>query len=247
MTPTGGGGAVTVALPETTDCAVEGAICAAGQRKLAAVSATVPGTAPFQVRLKNVPDGHDGTSEIVFEVAFTKEPAGYSYTTLRDHTLKILQGGERLTPKVRRLKRAEERPVGGQGDAGLEGGPDGLDRTFTTCSDAGAVCTAADEVLSNKVEKTIEGPPGALGCGCAGARERRERGVGFAVTLSRASAETVTVAYATSDGPRPNGATADDDYEPRSGTLTFLAGETSKTVTVPVCGDDMTRARRRSS
>ena len=238
VTPTGGGGAVTVALPETTDCAVEGAICAAGQRKLAAVSATVPGTAPFQVRLKNVPDGHDGTSEIVFEVAFTKEPAGYSYTTLRDHTLKILQGGERLTPKVRRLNapksdRWEVKVTpGSKEDLTVSIG------TFTTCSDAGAVCTAADEVLSNKVEKTIEGPPGLSVSDARVHESVANAALEFAVTLSRASAETVTVAYATSDGPRPNGATADDDYEPRSGTLTFLAGETSKTVTVPVFADD---------
>ena len=237
VTPTGGG-AVTVALPETTDCGAEGAICAAGQRKLAAVSATVPGTAPFQVRLKNVPDGHDGTSEIVFEVAFTKEPAGYSYTTLRDHTLKILQGGERLTPKVRRLNapkndRWEVKVTpGSKEDLTVSIG------TFTTCSDAGAVCAANDEVLSNKIDKTIEGPPGLT---VADARVRESvanAAVEFAVTLSRASAETVTVAYATSDGPSPNGATAEDDYEPRSGTLTFLAGETSKTVSVPVYADD---------
>ena len=239
VTPTGGG-AVTVALPETTDCAVEGAICAAGQRKLAAVSATVPGTAPvpFLVRLKNVPDGHDGTSEIVFEVAFTKEPAGYSYTTLRDHTLKILQGGERLTPKVRRLNapkndRWEVKVTpGSKEDLTVSIGP------FTTCSDAGAVCAANDEVLSNKIDNTIEGPPGLSVADARVHESVANAAVEFAVTLSRASAETVTVAYATSDGPPPNGATAGDDYEPRSGTLTFLAGETSKTVSVPVFADD---------
>ena len=54
-----GGGAVTVALPATTDCAAADAICAPGGRMLAAVSATVPETAPagtpFRVRLGNVP------------------------------------------------------------------------------------------------------------------------------------------------------------------------------------------------
>ena len=107
VTPSGGG-AVTVALPATTDCAAEGAICAPGGRKLAAVSATVPETAPagtpFRVRLEDVPEEHDGESAIVFEVAFTKEPhADYSYKTLRDYTLRIRQGGASLAPKVRRL------------------------------------------------------------------------------------------------------------------------------------------------
>ena len=54
-----GGGAVTVALPATTDCAAADAICAPGGRMLAAVSATVPETAPagtpFRVRRVAVP------------------------------------------------------------------------------------------------------------------------------------------------------------------------------------------------
>ena len=55
----------------------------------------------------------------------------------------------------------------------------------------------------------------------------------FAVTLSRAAAETVTVDYATSDVT----ATAGADYTQSAGTLTFEAGETSKTVAVPVLDD----------
>ena len=43
----------------------------------------------------------------------------------------------------------------------------------------------------------------------------------------------MTVAYATSDGT----AVAPADYEATSGTLTFDAGETTKTVSVPVHGD----------
>lgn len=56
----------------------------------------------------------------------------------------------------------------------------------------------------------------------------------FTVTLSAASGRAVTVAYATSDG---TARTADGDYQARSGTLSFAAGETTKTVTVPVQGD----------
>ena len=55
----------------------------------------------------------------------------------------------------------------------------------------------------------------------------------FAVTMSRAASETVTVDYATADGS----ATAGDDYTAASGTLTFSAGETAKTVSVPVLPD----------
>ncbi len=57
--------------------------------------------------------------------------------------------------------------------------------------------------------------------------------LGFTVTLSKASATPVTVQYATSNGT----ATAGQDYTAASGTVTFAAGETSKTVNVAVAGD----------
>ena len=56
----------------------------------------------------------------------------------------------------------------------------------------------------------------------------------FTVTLAPVSGRTVSVQYATADGS----ATAGADYTAIAATtLTFLAGETSKTITVPVNGD----------
>jgi uncharacterized delta-60 repeat protein len=55
----------------------------------------------------------------------------------------------------------------------------------------------------------------------------------FTVSLSAASAQTVTVDYATADGT----AAAPLDYQAASGSLSFAAGETAKTVTVFVNGD----------
>ena len=55
----------------------------------------------------------------------------------------------------------------------------------------------------------------------------------FTVSLSAASSQQVTVDYATSDGT----ATAGEDYTATSGTLTFQAGDTTKTISVPVTGD----------
>ncbi|MBS7789777.1 cellulase family glycosylhydrolase [Roseococcus sp. SDR] len=60
----------------------------------------------------------------------------------------------------------------------------------------------------------------------------------FTVTLSQASATPVTVNYATSDGT----ATAGSDYTAKTGSLTFAAGETSKTITVAVRGDTAVEA-----
>ncbi len=58
----------------------------------------------------------------------------------------------------------------------------------------------------------------------------------FTVTLSPAPAAQATVNYASSDGTT-NGATAGTDYTAKSGTLTFSAGDTSKTITIVVSGD----------
>ena len=60
----------------------------------------------------------------------------------------------------------------------------------------------------------------------------------FEVTLSAESGKEVTVAYAEGTGGTAGTATAGTDYTAlSSGTLTFAAGETSKTVTVTVTGD----------
>lgn len=58
------------------------------------------------------------------------------------------------------------------------------------------------------------------------------------VTLSNASSQTVTVAFTTQNGT----ATAPGDYTTTSGTLTFAAGETSKTITVPIAVDAVTES-----
>ncbi len=66
---------------------------------------------------------------------------------------------------------------------------------------------------------------------------RVEEGAGatldFRVTLDAAASGAVTVDYATADGT----ARAGEDYRAASGTLTFAAGETSKTIAVVVIDD----------
>ena len=59
------------------------------------------------------------------------------------------------------------------------------------------------------------------------------RNITFTLTLSAASGQSVTVAYATADGT----ATAGTDYTAKTGTVTFAAGITTRTITVSIVGD----------
>jgi hypothetical protein len=64
------------------------------------------------------------------------------------------------------------------------------------------------------------------------------RAATFTITLSAASAQTITVAYTTGNGT----AAAGSDYQATAGTLTFVPGQTEKTVTVQVTGDRLAEA-----
>ncbi|WP_431303745.1 Calx-beta domain-containing protein [Sediminicoccus sp. BL-A-41-H5] len=55
----------------------------------------------------------------------------------------------------------------------------------------------------------------------------------FTVSLSKPATETVTIPWSTQDGT----ALAGSDYQAASGSLTFAAGETSKTISVTILGD----------
>ncbi|HIJ26789.1 MAG TPA: hypothetical protein HPP79_14105, partial [Gammaproteobacteria bacterium] len=65
----------------------------------------------------------------------------------------------------------------------------------------------------------------------------------FTITLSGSTSQTVTVDYATQD----NGTTAAVDYTAVSGTLTFAAGETSKTVAITTTNDSIGESAERIS
>src|ERR1044072_8136111 len=60
----------------------------------------------------------------------------------------------------------------------------------------------------------------------------------FTVKLSQAASGPVTVNYSTANGT----ATAGSDYTALTGTITFAAGETTKTITAPIAGDTAVEA-----
>ena len=84
----------------------------------------------------------------------------------------------------------------------------------------------------------VEGTP-TLTVQDAEATEGTDATLDFMVTLDPAADAEVTVDYATQDGT----ATAGADYTAASGTLTFTAGDTTKTVSVTIL-DDTTPGRR---
>src|SRR5206468_2951997 len=96
--------------------------------------------------------------------------------------------------------------------------------TNATISDGQGVVTILDDdsvpVLTINDVSVVEGNSG------------RTNAV-LTVSLSAASAQTVVVNFATANGT----ATAGTDYISTNGTLTFLPGQTSQTITVAVLGD----------
>ena len=95
----------------------------------------------------------------------------------------------------------------------------------------------AGEQIQLRLTRTEAGQTVSSGPGIsvedAQVREAEGAALAFRVTLDAAQSSAVSVRYATSDGT----ATAGADYESVSGALRFEAGETTKTVSVPVLND----------
>ena len=108
--------------------------------------------------------------------------------------------------------------------------------TNAACA-AGGICAADGTVLTRvPAAWTIPGPSGdssSLSVADAEATEEGDSTMAFVVTLDPAASDTVTVDYATADGS----AEAGNDYTATSGTLSFSAGETRKTISVAISDD----------
>ena len=100
----------------------------------------------------------------------------------------------------------------------------------------GAILSRYDIVEIGSSEPPVPPPPPpTLNIADGSVREGRKgtRRLNLNVTLSSSSSDVVTVSYATADGT----ALANADYTATSGTLTFLPGETSRTISVGIKGD----------
>ena len=121
--------------------------------------------------------------------------------------------------------------VGGAVGAGAVGDGDGGDGFFGPGSRS-AVDTATGTIRDDDAEPSLSISSPSVTEGDSGSRT-----MSFTVTLSPASGKRVTVSYAEGTG---GSATAGTDYTAlESGTLTFAAGDTTKTIGVSVTGDSL--------
>ena len=90
--------------------------------------------------------------------------------------------------------------------------------TLTINDNEGVPSLSIDDVTFTGVDSVVGGGSGS-----------------FTVTLSHASTQTVMVHYATSDDT----ATAGEDYTAVSGTLTFMPGDTSKSIPITILSDNV--------
>ena len=194
----------------------------------AATDAVAAAPKPLTASFSGMPAEHAGEGTFSFGLTFS-ENVELSYLTLRDAALSASGGA------VRKAQRQQQGSNVGW-DITVE--PDsagavtiGLPGT-TDCDAGGAICTADGRPLSHSLSATIAGP---VGISVADARVEEAEGaqLAFVVTLSRAASGALTVDYATSDGSAQAGV----DYTAASGTLTFRAGESSRTIEVAVLDD----------
>ena len=194
-----------------------------GQRQ-STPEAVEPPPEPLTARFTDAPSEHNGTDGFALRVAFSAPVAGRA----KDAAIEVTGGT--LTRAVRVSKRQDLWKLTVQ--------PSGYGAVTVTlpatadCSASGAVCTEDGRRLETALTHTVQGPP-ALSVADASAQEAAGATMDFAVTLSRAASGKVTVRYATRNGT----AKKEKDYRKAKGTLTFAAGETSKTVSVGLLDD----------
>ena len=173
------------------------------------VTATVDGGTTFA--------GEKVVTVSVGEAADSAKP-GTDYAAVNSFTISVAAGASSAT-----------------GTFDLDPTDDALDEASESVLISGTVNGAT--VTSSQVTITDNDDPPVLSVSAPGVDEGNSgsASLAFQITLSEASGQQVTVGYADSG---TGTATSGTDYAAlTAGTLTFAAGETSKTVTVSVTGD----------
>ena len=225
---------VRLSLFPTTDCNATNALCTADGRKLESpISLSIPGPAsappppaPITATFENVPEEHQGKTRLDLHVRFSEPPTGGKNAVAASLTMaRAAKWGVKGLDTTGHLYRSALRPH------------DFRPITVTlkptsSCSAAGALCSAGGARLEDGISVTIPGPV-AIRVADAEVDEAPDAVLAFVVTLDRVRHAAVEVDYATEDGS----AIAGDDYTAASGTLTFAAGETTKTIEIAIIDD----------
>lgn len=110
---------------------------------------------------------------------------------------------------------------------------DPLGRLTGASSSAGPNATTTFDPAGNRTNYTVTGAGAAVSFSINSASATEGGTIVFTVTKSGTAAGSLTVSYATANGT----AVAGSDYTAASGTLTFAAAETSKTISVATIDD----------
>ena len=180
-------------------------------------------------------EGNSGTSNMAFTVTLSKAATGpvtVSYVTAngtatagQDYT------GATGTVTFAAGETSKTINIAVAGDATVE-----QDETFTVTLSAPSGATLGTATATGTItndDVAVVAPKVSIGNASKSEGNSGTSNLAFTVTLDKAATSTVTVKYATSNGT----ATAGDDYAAATGTVTFAAGETSKTINIVVNGD----------
>ena len=228
-----GQGAVTITLPETTDCGASGAICTDDGRPLShSLSATVAG--PVSIPAVSVSDASAAEGDAVAFTVSLSAAADEQVTVEYATSGGTATSGTDFTAESGTLTFAANETSKTVSVATTDDSVDEEDETFTLTLSNPTNATLGSATATGTINDDDD-DDSLPTVGVSDASAAEGDAVVFAVSLSAAADEQVTVDYATSGGT----ATSGTDFTAESGTLTFAANETSKTVSVATTDDSV--------
>ena len=119
-------------------------------------AATPVNPTPLTAEFLDIPESHDGSNAFTFELRFSENIEGLSYTTLQEHAFTVTGGS---VSNVRRLEPGKnvrwEITVQPSSEAEVT-----ITLNATTdCTVEGAICTSDSRMLSGGLELVVPGPP----------------------------------------------------------------------------------------